>query len=107
MCAVIAMEFIEGSPLDALIGDRGLPWQESLDYATQIAGALAAAHAAIRNSTAFSSCFNCAITQAPSEQTSRAPPPGGESPRCRICRRRPVPARILFHRPGRPACRAG
>jgi dienelactone hydrolase len=42
----IAMEFVEGQSLDHLIGGNGLPLQQALGYAGQIAGALAAAHAA-------------------------------------------------------------
>ena len=41
----IAMEFIDGTPLDELIA-RGLRFGEALRYAIQIADALAAAHAA-------------------------------------------------------------
>src|SRR5205823_4253745 len=42
----IAMEFVPGKALDKLITPKGLPLAEVLSYATQIAGALAAAHAA-------------------------------------------------------------
>ena len=42
----IAMEYVEGQPLDRLIAGRGLPLKEALDYAVQMASALAAAHAA-------------------------------------------------------------
>jgi serine/threonine protein kinase len=42
----IAMEFVEGKTLDDCIGRKGLPLREALKYATQIADALAAAHAA-------------------------------------------------------------
>jgi serine/threonine protein kinase len=41
----IAMEFVDGKPLDNLIADRRLPLEETLNYAIQTAGALAAAHA--------------------------------------------------------------
>src|SRR5947209_2828779 len=41
----IAMEYVQGRPLDALIGSTGLPFQDALTYAIQIADALAAAHA--------------------------------------------------------------
>ena len=44
--AFIAMECIEGKTLESLISRGGLPVRETLDYAIQIAGALAAAHAA-------------------------------------------------------------
>jgi serine/threonine protein kinase len=42
----IAMEFVEGATLDQLIRQKGLRLGEALQYAAQIAGALAAAHAA-------------------------------------------------------------
>jgi serine/threonine protein kinase len=42
----IAMEYVAGKPLDKLIGRKGLPLNETLRYAVQIADALAAAHAA-------------------------------------------------------------
>src|ERR1700674_5759909 len=42
----IAMECVPGDSLDKLIAPQGLPLAEVLSYATQIAGALAAAHAA-------------------------------------------------------------
>ncbi len=42
----IAMEYVEGKTLDVLIGHKGLPLGEALDYAVQIADALAQAHAA-------------------------------------------------------------
>jgi Tol biopolymer transport system component/tRNA A-37 threonylcarbamoyl transferase component Bud32 len=41
----IAMEHIEGRPLDELIPPGGLPLKQALAYAIQIAGALAGAHA--------------------------------------------------------------
>ena len=40
----IVMEFIEGKPLGAVIGEEGLPLPTLVRYATQIAGALAHAH---------------------------------------------------------------
>src|SRR5262245_3365657 len=40
----IAMEYVSGKSLDQQIGDNGLPLGEALDYAVQIADALAAAH---------------------------------------------------------------
>jgi len=42
----LVMEFVPGKPLAALIPPEGLPLQTVVDYAVQIAGALAAAHAA-------------------------------------------------------------
>jgi serine/threonine protein kinase len=42
----LVMEFVEGRSLDKLIARNGVPLREAVDYATQIAGALAAAHAA-------------------------------------------------------------
>ena len=42
----IAMEYVEGQPMGRLIEGRGLPVEEALGYAVQIADALAAAHAA-------------------------------------------------------------
>ncbi len=42
----IAMEFVVGKTLGELIGRKGLPLNEALKYAIQIADALAAAHAA-------------------------------------------------------------
>jgi serine/threonine protein kinase/Tol biopolymer transport system component len=42
----IAMELVQGQTLDQLIGRKGLPLARVLAYATQIADALAAAHAA-------------------------------------------------------------
>jgi len=42
----IAMECVPGNSLDKLIAPKGLPIAEVLSYAVQIAGALAAAHAA-------------------------------------------------------------
>src|SRR5262245_27749789 len=42
----IAMEYVPGRPLDALIGPTGLPLRDVLAYSMQIADALAAAHAA-------------------------------------------------------------
>ncbi|HXB72552.1 MAG TPA: protein kinase [Candidatus Acidoferrales bacterium] len=41
----IAMEYVPGRPLDAVIGPTGLPFKDVLAYAVQIADALAAAHA--------------------------------------------------------------
>jgi serine/threonine protein kinase len=41
----IAMEYVPGRPLDAVIGLAGLPFKDVLAYAVQIADALAAAHA--------------------------------------------------------------
>ncbi len=42
----IAMELVQGQSLDAIIGPNGLPVRQALDYALQIADALAVAHAA-------------------------------------------------------------
>ena len=42
----IAMEHVEGRPLDRVIEGHGLPLNETLDYAVQTASALAAAHEA-------------------------------------------------------------
>jgi tetratricopeptide (TPR) repeat protein/predicted Ser/Thr protein kinase len=42
----IAMEFVAGKTLDWIFGPQGLPLSETLDYAVQIAGALARAHEA-------------------------------------------------------------
>jgi eukaryotic-like serine/threonine-protein kinase len=42
----IAMEYVEGKTLDDVIGRKGLKIGETLQYAAQIADALAAAHAA-------------------------------------------------------------
>jgi serine/threonine protein kinase len=42
----LVMEYVEGKSLDKLIPSKGLPLPEALDYAVQIASALAAAHAA-------------------------------------------------------------
>jgi len=42
--AYIAMERVEGRPLDLLIGSRGLPAESVVRYGTQIADALAYAH---------------------------------------------------------------
>src|ERR1022692_4612953 len=42
----IAMEYIDGKRLDALIGSKGLPVPGVLDFGAQIADALAAAHSA-------------------------------------------------------------
>jgi len=42
----LVMEYVEGKSLDKLIASKGLPLNEALDYAAQIASALAAAHAA-------------------------------------------------------------
>jgi Tol biopolymer transport system component len=42
----IAMEFIAGKTLASMIGWGGLPLEEAVGYATQVADALAAAHAA-------------------------------------------------------------
>ena len=41
----IAMEYVSGRTLDRLIAGRGLPVDQALQYAAQIAGGLAAAHA--------------------------------------------------------------
>jgi serine/threonine protein kinase len=41
----LVMEYVEGRSLDKRIPQRGLPLKEALGYATQIVGALAAAHA--------------------------------------------------------------
>ncbi len=40
----IAMEFVEGESLDRIIGEEGLPLEQALRYAIQIADALACAH---------------------------------------------------------------
>ncbi len=40
----IAMEFVEGRPLNALVRDQGLPVETAVRYGTQIADALAHAH---------------------------------------------------------------
>ena len=42
----LVMEYVPGKSLDKLVTFRGLPVEEATGYATQIAGALAAAHAA-------------------------------------------------------------
>jgi serine/threonine protein kinase/Flp pilus assembly protein TadD len=42
----IAMEYVSGRTLDLLVGRRGLPLDDALKCAAQVAGALAAAHAA-------------------------------------------------------------
>jgi len=42
----IAMEFVDGKTLDQLIGKNGLVLGDALKYASQVAGALARAHAA-------------------------------------------------------------
>jgi eukaryotic-like serine/threonine-protein kinase len=42
----LVMEHVEGKSLDKLIPSKGLPLAEALDYAAQIASALAAAHGA-------------------------------------------------------------
>jgi formylglycine-generating enzyme required for sulfatase activity/tRNA A-37 threonylcarbamoyl transferase component Bud32/dienelactone hydrolase len=42
----IVMEFVEGHPLAALIGPRGLPTGQALAFAVQLSDALAVAHAA-------------------------------------------------------------
>jgi dienelactone hydrolase/predicted Ser/Thr protein kinase len=42
----IVMEYVEGTPLNRLIGPGGLPLERVLDYARQITSALAAAHGA-------------------------------------------------------------
>jgi serine/threonine protein kinase len=42
----IAMEYVPGKTLDQLIDGKGLPLGEAVDYAIQVAGALARAHAA-------------------------------------------------------------
>jgi eukaryotic-like serine/threonine-protein kinase len=41
----VVMELVEGTPLDRLLTQVTLPIPKALDYAVQIAGALAAAHA--------------------------------------------------------------
>ncbi len=41
----IAMEYVQGRPLDAIIGSAGRPYKDVLAYSVQIADALAAAHA--------------------------------------------------------------
>jgi Tol biopolymer transport system component/predicted Ser/Thr protein kinase len=41
----IAMEYLQGRPLDTVIGTNGLPFKDVLAYSVQIADALAAAHA--------------------------------------------------------------
>ena len=43
----LVMEYVPGKSLDRLIGPKGLPLVEVISYATQIASALAAAHAAV------------------------------------------------------------
>ncbi len=40
----IAMEFVDGKTLSNMIGRKGLGWQETLKYTTQMADALATAH---------------------------------------------------------------
>ena len=42
----IAMEYVEGQALDRVIPTQGLPLEQAVSYGAQIAGALAAAHAA-------------------------------------------------------------
>jgi serine/threonine protein kinase/formylglycine-generating enzyme required for sulfatase activity/dienelactone hydrolase len=42
----IAMEFVDGTPLDELVAQARLPVAKALEYGTQIASALEAAHAA-------------------------------------------------------------
>jgi serine/threonine protein kinase len=42
----IAMEYVSGRTLAELIGPRGLPLEQALKYAAQLAGGLSAAHAA-------------------------------------------------------------
>src|SRR6266545_3766620 len=42
----LVMEYVPGKSLDKLIAHKGLPLTDAIGYATQIAGALAAAHAA-------------------------------------------------------------
>jgi serine/threonine protein kinase/tetratricopeptide (TPR) repeat protein len=44
--AFIVMEFVRGRTLDEIIGGRGLPVSDAIRYATEVADALAAAHAA-------------------------------------------------------------
>src|SRR5262245_27326651 len=41
----LVMEYVPGKSLDKLIAPKGLPLADAIGYATQIAGALAAAHA--------------------------------------------------------------
>ena len=45
-CDFIVMEYVDGSSLDRILGKKLLAVPEALDYAVQIASALAAAHAA-------------------------------------------------------------
>src|SRR5262250_2751348 len=42
----LVMEYVPGEPLDKLITRKGLPISDAIPYATQVASALAAAHAA-------------------------------------------------------------
>src|SRR5579862_544793 len=42
----LVMEYVAGTPLDKLLPSKKLPLAEVIDYGVQIAGALAAAHAA-------------------------------------------------------------
>ncbi len=42
----MVMEYVEGTPLDRLIPPTGLPFEQTIAYAAQIADALAAAHTA-------------------------------------------------------------
>ncbi|MDX1631222.1 MAG: bifunctional serine/threonine-protein kinase/formylglycine-generating enzyme family protein, partial [Thermoanaerobaculia bacterium] len=44
MVDFIAMEYLEGEPLDQKIPDEGLPVEEALDWAIEVASACAAAH---------------------------------------------------------------
>src|SRR5262245_35754409 len=41
----LVMEYVPGRPLDQILSAKGLPFTETIDYASQIASALAAAHA--------------------------------------------------------------
>jgi len=41
----LVMEYVQGNPLSKLIGAKGLPLMEAIGYASQVAAALAAAHA--------------------------------------------------------------
>lgn len=43
----IVMEYVAGKSLDKLIAGKRLPFPDAIEYASEIAGALAAAHAAV------------------------------------------------------------
>jgi predicted Ser/Thr protein kinase len=45
-CDFIVMEYVDGTSLDRVVGEKLLPVREALGYAVQVASALAAAHAA-------------------------------------------------------------